>query len=409
MPRQNNPMRLKVLASLLVLSLAINLFLVWERLQPQPTQTVQHRQFIPSRTLTTNILRPIRTNIIVRPQTLTWRDIESDDYATYVQNLRAIGCPEQTIRDIIVADVNELFARRRATELFSPSHEWWRTQPDPERVEQARAQSHELEMERRNLLTRLLGPGWELSGSLLTESPDGSITLDGPVLGDLPLDTKYAVRQIELDAKNREHAYRQQAREQGTPPDPAKLAQLRKETREQLARVLSPEQLEEYLLRYSDTAEKLRRTLRDFDPSPQEFRLLFRAADSIDQELASIAESTDPTSIRRRQELETLRESKIAEALSPDRYRLYKLNQDPLFQRAKNTALKLGVSPETAITLYNIDRETELERRRILQDNSLTPDEQAFQLAQTDQERLNTIRKLLGEEAFRKLQTEEPP
>ncbi|MGC8991261.1 MAG: hypothetical protein ACP5MD_14190, partial [Verrucomicrobiia bacterium] len=86
-------MRLKVLASLLVLSLAINAFLTWERLHPDPPQIVPRRESAPIRTLTTNILRPIRTNIIVRPQFLTWRDIESDDYATYVQNLRAIGCP----------------------------------------------------------------------------------------------------------------------------------------------------------------------------------------------------------------------------------------------------------------------------------------------------------------------------
>lgn len=402
-------MRLKVLASLLVVSLAINAFLTWERLRSNPPQTILRRELAPIRTLATNILRPIRTNIIVRPQFLTWRDIESDDYATYVQNLRAIGCPEQTIRDIIVADVNELFARRKATELFNPAHEWWRSQPNPDRIAKAAAQRHALETERRALLTRLLGPGWELSGNLLTEYPDSPTTLDGPLLGDLPLETKHAVRQIELDAKNREQAYLQEAIEQGVPPDPAKLAQLRKETRDELARVLSPQQLEEYLLRYSDTAEKLRGALKDFDPSPDEFRQLFRAADAIDQELISIANSTDPASLRRRQELEALRETKIAETLGPDRYRLYKLNQDPLFQRAKETALRIGAPPEAVVTLYNIDRETELERRRILADNTLTPDEQALHLTEADKERLNSIRKVLGEEAFRKLQTEGPP
>src|ERR1041385_3933781 len=34
-----------------------------------------------------------------------WRTIESDDYKKYVTNLRAIGCPEATIRDIIGADL----------------------------------------------------------------------------------------------------------------------------------------------------------------------------------------------------------------------------------------------------------------------------------------------------------------
>jgi hypothetical protein len=35
-----------------------------------------------------------------------WSQIESTNYTTYISNLRAIGCPEQTIRDIIVADVH---------------------------------------------------------------------------------------------------------------------------------------------------------------------------------------------------------------------------------------------------------------------------------------------------------------
>ena len=42
-----------------------------------------------------------------------WSQIESADYRTYIANLRAIGCPEQTIRDIITADVDSLYAARR--------------------------------------------------------------------------------------------------------------------------------------------------------------------------------------------------------------------------------------------------------------------------------------------------------
>lgn len=43
----------------------------------------------------------------------SWRQVESPDYRTYVANLRKIACPEQTIRDIITADVGGLYARRR--------------------------------------------------------------------------------------------------------------------------------------------------------------------------------------------------------------------------------------------------------------------------------------------------------
>ena len=43
-----------------------------------------------------------------------WASIESTNYRTYIANLRGIQCPEQTIRDIITADVDaSLFSPRR--------------------------------------------------------------------------------------------------------------------------------------------------------------------------------------------------------------------------------------------------------------------------------------------------------
>src|SRR6185369_814692 len=50
----------------------------------------------------------------VRVETITtnsfnWANVESPDYRDYIAKLRAIGCPEETVRDIIIADVNKLY------------------------------------------------------------------------------------------------------------------------------------------------------------------------------------------------------------------------------------------------------------------------------------------------------------
>lgn len=42
-----------------------------------------------------------------------WSQLESTDYRQYIANLRGIGCPEQTIRDIVTADVASLYERKR--------------------------------------------------------------------------------------------------------------------------------------------------------------------------------------------------------------------------------------------------------------------------------------------------------
>ena len=47
---------------------------------------------------------------------------------------------------------------------------------------------------------------------------------------------------------------------------------------EELAKVLTPQQLEEYLLRWSQNSAQLREQLRGLDVTPEEFRALFRAA-----------------------------------------------------------------------------------------------------------------------------------
>ena len=40
-----------------------------------------------------------------------WEAVEAPDYKQYIANLRAVGCPEQTIRDIIITDLDRTYGR----------------------------------------------------------------------------------------------------------------------------------------------------------------------------------------------------------------------------------------------------------------------------------------------------------
>src|SRR5438045_3778783 len=44
----------------------------------------------------------------------SWRNVEAEEYKKYIANLRAIHCPEATIRDIIIADVTKFYASKLA-------------------------------------------------------------------------------------------------------------------------------------------------------------------------------------------------------------------------------------------------------------------------------------------------------
>src|ERR1017187_3904462 len=264
----------------------------------------------------------LRSNIVLRRQLFSWRDVESPDFTTYIANLRDIGCPEQTIRDIIIADVNLLYSRRRATELTTAEQQWWRSEPDPSVVRTAAEKARELEDERHALLTRLLGGSWETGDLVSIPRPSRpGVVLDGPLLGALSAETKQAIEDVSLRSQDRMQAYLDAQRSAGKEPDPADLAKLRQQTRDSLARLLSPPELEEFLLRYSQNANDLRTEfgqLHFFNPTPEEFRSVFRATDAVDQRIQLLADAKDPGSLLARKALEDQRENaiKVAQRLA---------------------------------------------------------------------------------------------
>ena len=92
-----------------------------------------------------------------------WKEVESTDYKDYIVNLRAIGCPEVTIRDIIVADVNKLFAARTgALSASAREYKYWQTGAAKDKlVSQNQRQLKALNQEKAELLKTLLGPDVE--------------------------------------------------------------------------------------------------------------------------------------------------------------------------------------------------------------------------------------------------------
>jgi len=336
-----------------------------------------------------------RTNIVLRRQFFSWQEVESADYPAYIANLRYIGCPEQTIRDIIIADVNALYARKRAAEMVTPDQQWWRPEPDTNVVQVAAEKSRALEDERRTLLTRLLGQNWE-SGDIvsLPRPTRPGIVLDGPVLGTLPHEIKQAVQEANIRSEERLQAYLDAQRREGKTADPVELAKLRQQTREELARVLAPPQLEEYLLRYSEEASSLRNQLgqlRFFDATPEEFRAIFRAQDTIDQQLQLLS-GNDPNSLAQRKALEDQRENAVKIALGSKRYEEYQMLHDPLYRDAVASAEEAG-TPEAARTIYQINLAAAASQEAIRVRTNLTASQRIIELKQLeiDQLKANTI------------------
>ncbi|HSU54385.1 MAG TPA: LysM domain-containing protein [Candidatus Dormibacteraeota bacterium] len=338
----------------------------------------------------------VKTNFVVRRQIFSWRELESADYPTYIANLRQIGCPDQTIRDIIIADVNSMYAQKRATNLLTAEQQWWRSEPDTNVVVAAAEKSRALEDERRALLVRLLGTNWESGDIVSLPRPSRpGIILDGPVLGLLPADTKQRIQEISVASQERLQAYLEEQRAAGKFPDALELAKLRQQTRSQLERVLTPSQLEEFLLRYSQDANNWRSQfgqLQYFNPTPDEFRAVFRSTDNLDQQIALLGDATDPNSIAQRKALEDQRENAIKVALGTKRYNEYQMLQDPAYRDAVAIAQQAG-TPDAARTIYEINLASASEVERIQSDTNLTAEQKTLELKriELEQMRANTV------------------
>jgi hypothetical protein len=91
--------------------------------------------------------------------TLDWKSIESTNYVTYIDNLRKIGCPDETIHDIVLADIEKAYSDRR-TELYGTdrAEKYWLPEGETSAVlSERRKQLEALEREKLTLIRELLG------------------------------------------------------------------------------------------------------------------------------------------------------------------------------------------------------------------------------------------------------------
>jgi hypothetical protein len=350
----------------------------------------------------------LRTNVVVRHENFTWDQIQSTNYAILIKNLRAIACPEQTIRDIVTSQVNRLYARRRVTEVNFPNYQWWKSSPDQGLVEAAEEKLRGLEAERRELLTGLLGPGWEAESQAVIAARAG-ITLTGPILGDMPQGVKQAALAIIAAAQQKIEAYQESQRLQNKAVDPMQMVRLREEPLVQLAAVLSPEQYDEFTLRYSPAAQQLREMMRSMDLTPDQFRDLFSNLSSIIGQPLFYYAGTDPQLLKQQQQLLAQSEAVIKATLGVPAYASYQLNQDPLYRSSQVLAQQLNLPQSLIVPIYEINRATEAELDRIRKDDTLSSDEKVEALAQTQVEQQQSLQALLGPEAFERwLQAQGP-
>lgn len=252
-----------------------------------------------------------------------WQQVESSDYRTYIKNLRAIGCPEQTVRDIVLADVTQAFAAKRAevmAERFREFEYWKADQTDAAARQTLERQRHEVDDAMVATLRELLGPD-TLPPATTAEWQQAALQQQ---LSFLPADSREQTLSLLQQYAQVDALIKGLSCNHPPPASPeSREERLRvieeyNRKREALHALLTPEQYERVDMTASWTADGLRRRMARFQPTEDEFRIIFRAWRAHDEYLAGSYARGEPDPGNAHVFAE------IARQLSPERYALYR-------------------------------------------------------------------------------------
>jgi hypothetical protein len=353
---------------------------------------------------TNNLLASIGSRLI------NWRALESTNYVTYIENLRTFGCPEETIRDIIITDIAKVYARRRAElrNQLQPYRFWQTTDPltgglasSPE----LQQQFYLLEKDQRQLIRDLLGVDYRKELAKLTSDEVSAEQMNAfltPEKQDMTrsVEDKYGDLEQEVYARSRGLFLAD---------DQEQLRQIQRDKRAELATVLSPEELEEYDLRHSETANNMRTQLAGFQPTEEEFRKLFRLQkafdDNFDQALDARDESGLSLKARAQQDAQVALSEEIKKVLGPERFTEFERVQDTDYRALLQISERFTLNPDVAGRVYNMKLAAEQYKAQVEASPNLTDEQRAIAIAAIARETERQVAASMGDQVFKTYQT----
>lgn len=366
------------LSIICLLQLAI---IFWFSRIPQP-QTISAPRFV-------SVSKEIRVPVVItKTNIFDWRSVESPDYKAYIANLRLIGCPEETIRDIITADVDKLFAAREGNQTNQLLNFWEYKSSRHQVLHLANwKRDTAIKKQKRAFLSELLGIDFE------TEIEGGPYSSVAKRLAFLAPETRRQVLDLYIqytDLSNQIYTERVANGEPLSKEDSLERKRLKKELVSKIQEILRPEEFEVYQFWMSETGDHARRFLAPIKPTEQEFRhyfaLMYSAYEMLNEIELPTNEAGNIESTDRFQELSLQRqqaEENFKNFIGETRYAAIIKGIDDDYKNAQAISSRYGLPPGTADKVYELkgmwksaskaqrDRTTpvlEAEKKRIAQE-----------------------------------------
>lgn len=339
--------------------------------------------------------------IAARPA--NWAALESTNYYVYIANLRNFGCPEETVKDIILTDIAKVYARKRSDlrrqgqpyRFWSPSDSSSNVDPKLQR------QLAELDREQRNLVRNLLGVDLQVELAKYWEDDYDPAAYDF-------LPTEKRDQLLSLKAKYDEMEQEIYVRAQGImlEQDENDLRVLEQQRQVELANLLSPQELEEYQLRHSHVSENLRNQLSGFEPTEEEFRRLFRLQNDFEEQInRALPESSDEVQaeIRARAQEEGQRalNEEMRKVLGGDRYGEWQRAQDPDYKALVQISDRYNLPVDTSQKIYNYKVQAEQQKLQVESNPNLSEEQRQAALVAISRETEKAVSDVMGPNVYK--------
>lgn len=360
----------------IVLSLAANVVLaaVYLPRALARTQTPAAESVAPTSGRTTTVDPQLKTRN--SPSDLatatSWSELDSTDLKTLAARLRAAGFPASRIRAVINTRLQAQFAARLSAIGGSPQNTpYWQPLASSSQALNAKYNAERLQIsrDRAKLLREILGD------DALASDPGDITAAQRRDYGDLPKSKIDLIQRINDDYAEMSSQIRVAMLGITLPEDREKFALLEREKRVDLAAILTPQELEDYLMRSSTATLRLRSALTMMDASEAEFKTIFRLQQPFDSILNPMTGTITADMSRQRTEAQKQLQEQIKAALGETRAADFARASDYEFQRITQITQRENLPLSAAAATYDLRASTALASRQISDDKSLSYDQ----------------------------------
>jgi len=344
----------------------------------------------------------------------SWRDLPAQELKEYILKLRAVNCPEVTVQDLIIGEVNRRFATRINAPWQDPAvagqNDYWKPfqrKPDPEKSKKQRALFKlrtAAEKEKTALLVELFG--FDVEKERLKQEgydPDNNWNYATGDLSYLPEAKRGPVEKYLEECQDKMQEFYTRVSGSWDADARAEQKKLEAEKLAGLAQFLTPDEVREYALRNSATAQQITSELHGVDLTREQYEAMYDIRQKYGDSIYNYGnDGNTPEQIKQIEQNKKDLQADLATALGPDKQAELERAQDYQYQQLKGLARRNDLPPDTANKIYDFKLASEQAVEALKANEDLTADQRQAALKQIQTETQKSVQDALGNKLFQR-------